>query len=303
MHYKQIIQEAWDITTEEKSKLFAYGFIPSFFGVIVGMFYIGYQINAFRISPLFNHEVKSHHGFDSLAFIKPILDLISEYPFWTIGLILVGIGVFLMYTFSPIICKSALIDLIYKKIQGQELKGGFTRGLETFFPVLEFSAIVSTFSLTAYLTEVSMIIRNFNQDSWIIIIPFLSICWMVGMMLSFLFIFGEQLIVIEKLSIIQAIKRSSILVLSHMKDTLFLALGVTLISIRIILNIIIVLLIPLIFMGIMTLLTAMLSKLVAIIIASILSIATIIGSAYLMTGFHIFIYAIWTLSFVNFQKD
>lgn len=54
MHYKEIISQAWEITNEEKSKLFAYGFIPSFFGVIVGMVYLAYQVNAFRISPLFS---------------------------------------------------------------------------------------------------------------------------------------------------------------------------------------------------------------------------------------------------------
>ena len=60
MDVRDIVRKAWQITQVHLKKLVWYGFVPSFFGVIVSSGYLAYQYNAFRHSVLFEPHATSH---------------------------------------------------------------------------------------------------------------------------------------------------------------------------------------------------------------------------------------------------
>lgn len=301
MDYKEIVKRAWEIThDDENHELFPYGFIPSFFGMIIGVIYVTYQIYAFRHSPLFASGAEAH--FNYLAIILPIWDFLKNNPSLAVFFILIAFLVFIMYTISPIISAGALIDLITKKYVGKPVSGGFSKGLSTFFPILEFATLTSSFGVTTFLTEGSLVIRNFGTGTWLFLIPVLSFVLIVGIFLSLLFVFAEQFIVLDNDNMIRAMKKSSFMVLTNVRDIFFLGVTLAIIAARVFLNIFIILLIPLLFIGIVALMASFALKWIGIIIGMVIGIAVLIAGAYLMAGFHIFSYAVWTISFIEFRK-
>ncbi len=297
--YKKIIKAGWQITTQEKNELFSFGFIPSLFGTIVGVLYIGYQIIAFH--DWFKGGSDSHGML--FTILKPILQFLATNASWTVGLVILAFFIFLMYSFSPIICGGALIDLISKKVHGKPLKGGLLKGLESFFPLLEFAAITSPFGAMTFFTEMSMTIRNFETGMLIITIPILTTILIIGLFLTLLFIFAEQYIVLENETFFNGMKKSAKLVLTNVKYSLFLGITLVLIAARIFVNILLVLIIPLVIIGIIALMASIALKSLGIILGIIIGISMLIMGAYLMAGFHIFTYAVWTISFIYFRRE
>ena len=301
MNYKDIIQKSWEITRDSKKELFTFGFIPSFFGMIIGIVYVTYQVYAFSVSPLFL-EKGEQPDFGYLDIVLNVWQIFADHP--SVGVIAVFISFFvlLMYFFSPIICGGALIDLITKKANSRPLEGGFIKGLNSFFPLLEFGALTSPFGIVFYFSELFMILRNFGTGTWVIVIPVLTGILMLGLFLHLLFIFSEQFIVLEKLNVIQAIKRSTVLVLSNVKDTFFLGITLALISLRIVFNIFLILLIPFLVIVIIALMASLAMKWLGIILGLVIGFSLIFLGSYLMAGFTIFLYAVWTVSFMQFRK-
>lgn len=299
MRYKQIVSDSWQIIKKDKADLFIFGFIPSLFGTIVGVVYVSYQIMAFRHSPLFS----SSQGIDYLSLLSPIWDFMKMHPSVAVSIVLFTFFVLLMYFFSPILCGGALIDLITKRVRGKELRGGFSKGLQFFFPLFEFVAMTSVFSVTSYFTELSVVLRNFGAGTWVFLIPLLTSILVIGIFLSLLFIFVPQFIVLENMNVIQAMKKSAILVLGNVKNTFFLGITLALIALRVVLNIFLILLIPLLFMSIVALAATLALKWLGIIIGSIIGFGLLIVGAYLLAGFFLFTHAVWTLSFIRFRKE
>lgn len=283
----------------DSKELFPFGFIPSLFGMIIGVIYVSYQITAFKHSPLFT-TTDSH--IDYFAILGPVWEFMKHHPSMTVAIVLVCFFIFLMYTFSPVVCGGALIDLLTKKITEKPLRGGFSKGLQTFFPLLEFTAITAPFGITSYFTEVSMVLRNFGTGTWLFIIPILTIIFVLGIFLTLLFIFSEQYIVLEKDNVINAMKRSAFLVLSNVKDTFFLGITMALITARIFVNILLILLIPILFVTIVAFMASVALKWLGIILGTVIGVGILIGGAYLLAGFTIFTYAVWTLTFIHFRK-
>ncbi len=266
---------------------------------MVGIFYIGYQILAFKDSHLFtNHDNES----SVLFVLNTLLSFMKDNPsVWVLIIFIIFLG-FIFYTFSPVLCGWSLIDLISKKIANKKLAWGLARWLETFFPLFEFAAITAPFSIMTFLTETSLVLRNFSTWLWVFAIPVLTAILVVWTFLSLLFIFAEQYIVIENYNVINAMKRSTLLVLSNVKDIMFLGIAMALIAAKIIINILLILIIPFIFFGIITLMAMISLQWLWVIIGIIVSIAMIITATYLITIFNIFSYAVWTISFIHFRK-
>ena len=299
MHYKEIVKKAWDITHMDDSKeLFPFGFIPSLFGMIIGVIYVSYQITAFRHSPLFSTD----SGIDYFAILGPIWGFMQDHPSMAVALVLFAFFVFLMYVFSPVICGGALIDLLTKKLTEKKMRGGFSKGLASFFPLFEFAAITAPFGITTYFTEVSMVLRNFGTGTWLFVIPVLTIIFVLGIFLTLLFIFSEQYIVLEKENVINAMKRSAFLVLSNVKDTFFLGITMALIAARIFVNILLILLIPIVFVTIVAFMASVALKWLGIVLGTLIGVGILVGGAYLLAGFTIFTYAVWTITFIHFRK-
>ena len=299
MKYKQIVSDSWQIIKSDKADLFVFGFIPSLFGTIVVVFYVSYQIMAFRHSSLFS----SDQGINYLSLLSPIWDFMKVHPSVTVSIVLLVFFILLMYVFSPILCGGALIDLVTKRVRGKRLQGGFSKGLQSFFPLFEFAAMTSVFSVTGYFTELSVVLRNFGAGTWVFLIPLLTTILVIGIFLSLLFIFVPQFIVLENMNVIQAMKKSAVLVLGNVKNTFFLGITLALIALRIVFNMLLILLIPLFFMTIVALTATLALQWLGIIIGTVVGLGLLIVGAYLLAGFFLFTHAVWTLSFIRFRKE
>ncbi|PCI24032.1 hypothetical protein COB57_06155 [Candidatus Peregrinibacteria bacterium] len=299
--YKNIIKQAWQITQEEKSKLFPYAFILSFFTTIVGIIYFSYQFIAFQNSDIFS---SNEHSINVMALAEQLWEFMKSSPSLGGLLVLCIVIAFLAYFLLPSLFSGVFIDIISKKaLNTTSQKKSIVHGLENFFPVFEFSSLVSPFTFISFFSEISIIMRTFEIELWGVLLPIITIIFMIGIFLSILFSFAEQAIVIEKLNVIQAIKRSSILVLANVKDTLFLGFALTIIATRVFLNILLILLIPLVFMGIVTFMATITIKWLGMLLAVIISLLLFYVAIYLMAGFHIFSYSVWTLSFLAFREE
>lgn len=258
-----------------------------------------YQIFAFRHSPLFS----TTEHIDYLSLVLPVWEFMKDHPSLAVVIILFGFFVLMMYVFSPVICGGALIDLIAKKTQGEPMKGGFAQGLGSFFPLFELATLMAPFGIATFFTELSMVLRNFGEGSWLFIVPMLVFVLVVGTFLTLLFIFAEQFIVLEKENVLQSMKKSAFMVLCNVRDILFLGVAMALIAVRILLNILLVLLIPLLFISIVALMASVALKWLGVLFGVIIGVSMVIAGAYLMAGFHIFVYAVWTLSYLHFKGD
>src|SRR5687767_5334595 len=99
---KLVIAEAWELTREHKKELFWYGFIPSFFGMIVGAGYMLYQIFSTRHTILgerdtFNYKQLIGRGWDFLWA--------DGTPTWLF--LALGVIVLIGYFFIPVFCKGS----------------------------------------------------------------------------------------------------------------------------------------------------------------------------------------------------
>jgi hypothetical protein len=298
MDYRILIKKSWEITNNEKNKLFPFAFIPSFFNTIVGVIFIAYQILALKDSPIFSTPEKNNF---SIQLLTEIFDFLGNHPTWGALIIITSFFILMMYFLSPNVFNGALIHLIAKKVYKKDMIGGLERGFECFFPIFEFATMTSVFSFSALITEILFIIRNFEVDSWPFLITCISIIFSFGIFLSLLFIFTEQFIVLENKNVISSIKASSLMVLSNVRDIIFLLSALVLIGVRIILNILLILLIPVLMFFIITVMASLTLKWLGVLFASFLGLSLLVVGAYLMAGFHIFTYSLWTTSYLYFK--
>ena len=100
MHTRDIVRKAWQITQVHLKKLIWYGFVPSFFGVIVSSAYLAYQYNAFRHSALFGEAGSA----DVFATVKMVWGLVSAHSVLTVVFVVLAST----YSFG-VCCHSAYI--------------------------------------------------------------------------------------------------------------------------------------------------------------------------------------------------
>jgi hypothetical protein len=203
---------------------------------------------------------------------------------------------------SPNWSAGALIHLINKALRKQPLEGGGIKGMEKFFLIFQFSAFMSVVSPFFLFTETVFILKNASYESLIFLLPLISGLFVLGMFISALGTFSEQFIVLGNRNVFIAMKDSAFMVLSNVKDILFLTLIVLLIGVRIILNVLLILIIPFIVMGILTFAASLALQWVGIVVSVFIACVLLGIGAYLMAGFYIFSYAVWTISYLYFLK-
>lgn len=271
--------------------------IPSFFGTIVGTVYIAYQIFAFKHSHFFGGDPSGY-----LDLIQKAWDFLGGHTMISIGLIGVAILVLIFYMFTPIIFTGSLIDLVAKAHTGRELNGGLAAGMIHFLPMFEFSAMTSPFHFIAIFTESSFVLRNLGTGMWFFLLPVIVIFGFVGLILTMIFAYAEQYIVLEDKPMGEAISLSARLVVENLRQTLFLGIMMIFISARVFLNVIIILFLPLLVILLTAFLASILSPSIGVTIGLAIGLALLTGASYILGGFTVYQNAVWTISFLEFRK-
>lgn len=297
MNYKTIIKDAWYLTQQNKNLMWWYAFAPEFIGILVGIFEVVYQVMSFWKSPVF-------HEYTGDSFIREMWDYFVQ--FWSshsslaiVMIILVAV-IFLLYLFLPIFCKAALVQLIARKRSGQSVKplDGISFGFLHFLPLFEYRLAIKTFSLMGIFTLASFVIRNMGADIFkLLLVPFILVL-IFGLALALLLTYSQYFIIIDGKKVISSMGESIHLVVRHWQHTFLMLILMALITLRIFLNIILVLLIP----GLIVFSTAALAAFalakVGFVIGVIAALVGLYFAAYLGGILEVFSNSVWVFTFL-----
>ncbi|MBD3328683.1 hypothetical protein GF340_05295 [Candidatus Peregrinibacteria bacterium] len=294
---KQIIGEAWEFTQQNKKIINIYALLPAFLTTLIGIIYMIYQYFAFRASPLFENWDESFFEFLAkigFSFIQDHQNLII--PF-TITALVVGI----LYLLLPIFCEGAIIELVARKRNNipVRMREGFRFGIIHFLPLFEYSLITKTYNLISMFTWGGFILRYWGWDAFMTMSPVLIVFAIASVILSIIFIYAEYFIVIDNVGVFKSMAKSSILVVTHLEETLLLFILMLIISVRIIIQIIVVLLIPAIVIMISYLLASATVPVVAIAIAGVVGLGLLYFASYINGTIHVFAVAVWVFTYLD----
>ncbi len=297
MNVRDIVRKAWQITQVHLKKLIWYGFIPSFFSVVVSSTYITYQYNAFRNSALFSEATESNI-FDTLA---TVWNLVSGYPGLSTIAIILGVLIFLANILTPPIFRGILINALMKVKRYESITGSVEIGVRRFFPLFEFGLLTGAFSITTLFTESSFILRWWGENVFFVILPILLFIAMAGLIINFLFTYSEYFIVLENKKLMHAMMESSVLVVANLKKTILVFVLMLLIGVRIILNVLLILLIPMLVVGAASYFATVFLSTFGLVMITFFVLLILIVSSYLLGLFQIFATAVWVLTFAELR--
>ena len=293
---REIIAEAWAITTREVS-VRRWAFTSSFFETLLNLKLLIYQI-------YFAYKYFGEKG--DAGFFDIELYLYHSIPFWAFLIIIISfIALVVVELFMPHLCLGAIIGLAAKSHRKEEGKGGLVLAIYNFFPIFAIHEFLVLSGVSTVVTATSLILRYIDPKLSFPSIWMLVTIFTVSNLLKFFFSFAEEGVVIRKLGIFTAIGRSFKLIVSHLSHIMFLVLLLLVISLRIVINTLMVLLIPAIVIGIGFLLAFFLSTAVSYTIAGFIGLILIFIASYFFAYLHAFKQTVWTLTYLELsaQKD
>lgn len=291
MNPREIIAQAWAITLKE-GQLRKWGFASSLLETLLNTKLLIYQ-TWFLISYLKG---------DPIGFFADVEWLSAHLSFgWVATIVSIFLVLILIEWIFPHFAKGAIIGLAAKSYKKEEVKGGLVLAVYNFFPLFAIHEFFFIGSISMVITLSSILLRYAPE-----IAPFgifLLFAFFLGSnVLRFFFIMSEEGVVIRKLSIGKAMGASFKLVISYLSHVVFLLILGFLISLRILLNTVMIFLIPGIVIGIAFLFGSFLPLPVAVSIGVVLGLVIIGFASYLFAYLEVFRQNVWTLTYMELSK-
>jgi len=291
MNPRDIIAQAWAITLKER-QLRRWGFASALLETMLSTKLLIYQ-TWFLISYL--------QG-DPIGFFADV-EWLGQYL--SFGWVATIVTVFLILIFIewifPHFAKGAIIGLAAKSYKKEEVKGGLVLAVYNFFPLFAIHEFFFISSVSMVITLSSIMVRYAPE-----IAPFgigmMCILFVFANILRFFFIMSEEGVVIRKLGIGEAMKASFKLVISYLGHVVFLLILGFLISLRILLNVLMIFLVPGVIIGVVFLFGSFLPFGVAILIGAIIGIIIIGLASYLFAYLEIFRQNVWTITYLELSR-
>lgn len=291
---RQIIAEAWAITNREKT-LRRWGFTSALFETLRNVEMLLYQA----------YYLYWYSKGVTVGWISVEQAFFEHLPFWlfvTVTAIIVLLLV--LQLFIPTICTGALIGLSAKAYRKEEAKGGLVLGLYNFFPILELHGLFVLSSLGLTVTLLSTVYRYGdvlgNIKEYVLI--GIGALWLFTSFFRFFASFAEEDIVLRKRGVFAAVGTSFKLILSHLGHIMFIILLLLVISVRILINAVLVFLLPAIAIGIGLLLTTFLSAETSTVIAAVIGLFLLVFVSYFFAYLHVFKQTVWTLTYLELSS-
>lgn len=298
---RKIIGEAWEFTQNNRKLIIWYAFIPAVLTTLAGILYLLYQYYAFLTSPTLGGAQ------ESVVFIviRGVYEMVRDNLAGTVPLLIAAGIVGLLYIVVPSLCEGAIIQLIARKRNSQSVRtrDGIRYGILSFLPLFEYSWLVRTFSIVGVSAWAAFITRNLGWSALETFSPILILYAIVGVILTLLFTYTEFFIVIDDRRVIESIAKSSVLVMTHLQETILLSLLMLIISIRILVQIVFVLLIPAVMLAIVYFFASTTVPLVAIWVAIGVGLLLLYIAAYLSATIHVFAASVWTFTFLELTSE
>jgi len=299
--YRAIIREAWEFTQENKKMIMVYAFLPALLGTLAGILYLIYQYYAILSSPLVENWPQSF----TTVFVTNVLQVLRDSLSWSWPLIVAAIVVVILYLIIPSICEGAIVQLIARKRNKQDVRtrDGLKFGLLSFLPVFEYSWITRTFSIVSMISWTSFVARNLGWGAFDAFLPLAIFFAIVGIILTLIFTYTEYFIIIDDRRVIESIAKSSVLVITHLEETLLLSVLMLIISLRIVVQIVFVLLIPAIVAIIIYFVTSAALPIAAFIAGGVIGAVLLYVASYLNSIIHVFAASVWTFTFLELTHE
>lgn len=291
---REIIAEAWNITTSEPA-LRRWAYASSLLETLL-------NLKLLLTQAYFGYVYVFGHG--EAGFFDIELWIFRNLPIWASTSIL-GFFVTLVVVefFAPHLCLGAIIGLAAKRAKGEKVKGGVVLALYNFFAMFTIHEFLILASVPTAITVISLILRYIEPSLWTFSIGGVLSLFVVGNVQKFLFAFAEEAAVIEKHGIFEAIGRSFKLIISHLPKIMFLYLLLLVISLRIVINAVMVVLIPIIMLAFGFVLTFFFSKAISIVAACAFGVVLTAIASYFLGYILAFKQTVWTLTYLEFMKQ
>jgi hypothetical protein len=301
MNYRRVIAEAWEFTQNNKKMIIWYAFLPAVIETLAGIIYLGYQFFAFKSSPLFENWQNSF----GYVLFTTVLDVLRANISNIGALIAAVIVIAVLYLIVPPICEGAIVQLIARKKNGQDVKtrDGIKYGFMSFLPLFEYSWVARGIGYTSVLGLMSTTVRNLGMDVFNTFLFIFITYEIITIVLTLLFTYSEFFIIIDDRKVFESISKSSQLVVTHLEETIMLSIMMLIISVRILVQLLFVLLIPLIIIGSIYLFAATSVPFVGMIIGGVLGLGMLYLAAYLSSTIHVFAATVWTFTFLEFTSE
>lgn len=300
MDYKAVIKDAWILAKEDRRLFWWWAFVPSIITIIYGVGAFLYQVLAMRYAPVLGTSDKS--------FMSMLGELAMQFlnTNTSIGIVFIVItAVFiLIYLTYPTFCQASLIQLIARIRNKQEVNmvDGITYGALGFLKLFEYHLVIKFFSFINLIVWAMFILRNFGMDAFTFFIIPLSFFAIIVFIVMLFLTYADFYIVIDDMGVIKSIGRSMRLVVRQWRHTLLILILMMIISLRIILNIVLVLLVPtLIFMAFGAMAALTLAK-IGMVIGAVVGLAALFFAAYLTGVLEVFANAVWVFSFLELTE-
>lgn len=299
MDYKKIISDSWAYTQENKKLIRWFGFIPAVFTTTFSVGYIFYQFFAFKKSYLFN-EVHESFFEEIIAYIWRF---IQDHVSWSVPLIIFVLIFYLLYFLTPTVSKAGAIEMIARESHGQKVTvpESFAHGLKSFLPLVEFHAVMKVFSISTIFFSSAFILRN-ARDLFVLFTPVFLIMFVIGIVMSLIFVYSELYIIIDKQNVFAAMKKSAKMVISHWKHTFLITILMIIIGIRVIIQALIVFLVPILIILITGYLAIATAPIIGFIVGGIFGVTALMVAAYLNGVVDVFSYTVWTNTFLKLSS-
>ena len=288
MNYTAIIKDAWQMTLESP-KIKWLIFVPSFMAVLIFVLEMGWQIS------LYLAKLDVIGDFISLESIRRLIGFLAENGLIGISIVAVVVILLFMFVIPPWITGTIILCIRQKCWHPEKQihnRQKLVQGLGHFFPLFEFNAATSIFSLIPILLFTATFFRFFDtwfEFAW----PVIAVYSIIALFINLFISFTPYYIVTEKMKVVEAIKRSFALVFLNFGATLMIFLLMLLVNLRILLNVAVVVGVPLAIVAAFVLTKSSTIFMLTMLIGTALMCFT----AYVSAIVTIFSTGVWYLSF------
>ncbi|MBI4835674.1 MAG: hypothetical protein HY817_00270 [Candidatus Abawacabacteria bacterium] len=295
MNYPEIFKKAWHITTEHRY-LRVLGSLASLFAMLIGILRIRY------IWPT------------PIGTGRDIWQYLLTHTANPLGwAILIGVALLALYALAfifNVISEGGIISAIAKMYDHQaqlNFSKTVSLGLQSFLPLTEFRVLTNAFHIGSYILYILLFrfyLNIYLPGNTIIqdFMPLLIIFGVIITLTTILLNYADYHLVIHKSSVIDSIRKSSLLVVFHLQETLLITLLLILMVIRTLLNLLLIFGLPAIAVYIATFTQVLLPYTAALAVAATFVILLFIWSVIISGTLTVFTTAVWTLTFLELEK-
>jgi hypothetical protein len=301
MEYKKIIADSWRFTQSNKKLIYWFGFFPALLTTTVGMGYVAYQFFAFRQSHLFQE------GGDS--FFNDVVDFgwsfIQSNTSLSLPIVIALVVLGVIWFLLPTLFKASAIQAIARAKNGQKsgVGVGLRHGILSFLPLLEYHMLTKTFSWISMLTESSFVVRNLGVGAFKMMLPVFVLIFVLSIFLTLLFTFADFYIVIDGHKVLASMRKSAKLVIMNWQHTLLVTILMIIIGVRIVIQAFFVFLIPALVVLLAGYLTTIAIGATLFYLIGAVAVLALLIAAYLNGVVDIFVYTVWTYTFLALTSE